>query len=246
MTENVHGLVAAYAVDAVDAQERADFEAHLPGCEDCALELAELREVTAQIAAAEAGPVPSGLRARVLDEVSRTAQLPPHPDSPENEAPASENPAPASSPWRRWRVTGLVAASAILIAGGVAVGGVLAERNAHLDMEQDVMMVASAPDAHAMDLGLGQAHLVMSEKLESVAAMGEDCPQPKDGMEYQLWLVMEDGSKMAGPTFMPDKDGSFMTVMDTPMDGLTGIVVTEEPRGGSEQPTSGMVAAVEL
>ena len=143
MTENLHGLVAAYAayaVDAVDVEERAAFEAHLPGCEDCTLELAELREVAAQIGAAETGPVPPGLRASVLAEVSRTAQVPPHATTP---GPAT--PTPASVP---------------------------------------------------------------------------------------------------GPG--PDKDGSFMTLMDTPMEDVAAIAVTEEPRGGSEQPTSDAVAAVDL
>ena len=65
------------------------------------------------------------------------------------------------------------------------------------------MMVASAPDAHAMDLALGQAHLVMSDKMGAVVAMGQDAPMPADGMEYQVWLMMDDGASMPGPMFMP-------------------------------------------
>ena len=106
MTENLHGLVAAYAayaVDAVDVEERAAFEAHLPGCEDCTLELAELREVAAQIGAAETGPVPPGLRASVLAEVSRTAQVPPHATTPgpATPTPASGHRDPSRTPWHQ-------------------------------------------------------------------------------------------------------------------------------------------------
>ncbi|MDN4483789.1 anti-sigma factor [Demequina lignilytica] len=249
MNDNVHGLLGAYAVDAVTDAERAAFDAHLPGCEDCAAELAGLRDVAAALADAEAFAPPAALRARVLEEVSRTAQLPPDDAeaAPADDLAAAREARHARS-GHRWPRFVLAAASVAVLAGvGAFAGVVLTERNAELAMEQDVMMVASAPDAHSMDLDLGTSHLVVSDRMASVVAMGEDCPKPHDGMEYQLWVVMEDGSKHAGPTFMPESDGSFMTMLDDQsMDGVTGFVVTEEPMGGSDEPTGDMVAVVEL
>ena len=108
------------------------------------------------------------------------------------------------------------------------------------------MMVTSAPDAHTMALPLGTGHLVMSSSMGGVAVMGQDAPMPADGMEYQLWVMLEDGSKVAGPAFVPASDGEFMTVMHAPMDGVVGFAVTEEPAGGSDAPTGDMVAEVSI
>ncbi|MFC6343639.1 zf-HC2 domain-containing protein, partial [Nocardioides hankookensis] len=41
---DIHALVGAYAVDAVDDLERAAFERHLAECADCRDEVASLRE----------------------------------------------------------------------------------------------------------------------------------------------------------------------------------------------------------
>ncbi len=273
MSDNVHALLGAYVVDAVTPAERAAFEAHLPGCEDCSVELASLLETTGILAEAEAVTPPASLRSRVMEEVARTAQLPPasgddaaHTDGAagaaggddaaraggtDAEAPHVDAPVPltaARATRRLWPRLAVAAASvAALAVGGVVGGGLIASRNAEIALEKDVMMVASAPDAHSMDLDLGTSHLVVSDRMASVVAMGEDCPKPHDGMEYQLWVVMADGSKHAGPTFMPDSDGSFMTLMDDmAMDGVVAFAVTQEPAGGSEQPTSDMVAVVDL
>jgi anti-sigma factor RsiW len=40
--ETLHGLTAAYALDALDPEERDAFEEHLAGCERCRVEVAEL------------------------------------------------------------------------------------------------------------------------------------------------------------------------------------------------------------
>ena len=69
------------------------------------------------------------------------------------------------------------------------------------------MMVASAPDTASMDLDLGAAHLVVSERMGEVAAMRYGAPMPTKGMEYQRWLVMDDGSAHPGPTIMPNANG---------------------------------------
>ncbi|SEJ50757.1 anti-sigma factor [Demequina mangrovi] len=258
MNENVHALIGAYAVDAVSPAERVEFEAHLGACDDCSVELVGMREAAAVLAEAEAVAPPASLKGRVMESIAQTPQLAPltsddaaSPDAdPASTVPAEGAPSAvplASSRKRLWPRLALAAASAAVLAVGGLVGSSLVERRQDdLALEKDVMMVTSAPDAHSMDLGLGTAHLVVSEKMESVVAMGDDCPHPKDGMSYQLWLVMDDGTKEAGPTFMPDEDGTFMAIMEMDMEGAAAIAVTEEPMGGSAEPTSAEVAVVEL
>jgi len=69
-----HTLAGAYAMDALDAKDRACFERHLTRCEACAREVSELRETTARLAAASAVPPPPALKERLLSAAARTSQ----------------------------------------------------------------------------------------------------------------------------------------------------------------------------
>ena len=66
-TESIHDLSAAYALDALDDDERRAFEDHLAGCERCRDEVAAY-SVAAESLAYGAGPAhpPSPLRDRIL------------------------------------------------------------------------------------------------------------------------------------------------------------------------------------
>ncbi len=65
--EDLHELTAAYALDALDADDRKAFESHLRGCERCRSELAELAGTVGALAYAAEGPAPpEELRGRIL------------------------------------------------------------------------------------------------------------------------------------------------------------------------------------
>ena len=49
MSADIHGLVGAYAVDAIDEQERSAFELHLAECPECQAEVASLQEAATQL-----------------------------------------------------------------------------------------------------------------------------------------------------------------------------------------------------
>jgi len=71
-------------------------------------------------------------------------------------------------------------------------------------------------------------------------------PMPKSGRTYQLWLVTPTAKINAG-TFMPKPNGEVMVraTYALPKDSLAAVAVTDEPMGGSPQPTTApmMVAA---
>ena len=72
-------LVEGYALGALDAPERAAFEAHLgTGCKDCAARVAEARAVVSQLAYLAPEAQPSAmLKGRLMQTVrkeARTAQ----------------------------------------------------------------------------------------------------------------------------------------------------------------------------
>ena len=72
-----HTLAGAYAMDALDGQDRARFERHLERCEECTREVAGLHEATARLAGAAAVRPPDALKELLLAETARTRQLPP-------------------------------------------------------------------------------------------------------------------------------------------------------------------------
>lgn len=67
MTQELHDLAAAYALDALDPEDRWTYERHLDTCDRCRSEVAALREGAEQLAYASEGPEPRPeLRERIL------------------------------------------------------------------------------------------------------------------------------------------------------------------------------------
>jgi hypothetical protein len=64
-------------------------------------------------------------------------------------------------------------------------------------------------------------------------------PMPKSGRTYQMWLVTP-SAKISAGTFMPSSDGEVMmqATYALPKDSLAAVAVTDEPMGGSAQPTT--------
>ena len=113
MSADVHSLVGAYAVDAIDEQERAAFERHLAECPECRAEVASLTEAGAQLALVSETAPPPALRDAVLAGIRTVRPLPPleqpatvghqlqgdapapgtpNPDVPDSDAPAARIP----------------------------------------------------------------------------------------------------------------------------------------------------------
>jgi anti-sigma-K factor RskA len=77
MSDDIHALSGAYAVDALDDVERAQFEQHLAGCSACQAEVASLvAAATALSSLSDTAPPPS-LRAKVLQGITTVRPLPP-------------------------------------------------------------------------------------------------------------------------------------------------------------------------
>jgi anti-sigma-K factor RskA len=93
MTDDLHLLTGAYALDALEPAEAAAFEAHLATCPTCPAEVRELQETAARLARAEAVVPRPGLFDSVMAEVAVTRQLPPLPGLPPQEA------AGVADPW---------------------------------------------------------------------------------------------------------------------------------------------------
>ncbi len=236
--DDAHSLLGSYAIGALHEQERVMFEAHLASCVSCMDEASGLEEAAAALADAHAATPPATLRASVMSTVARTAQVPP--TLRVTAAPTTQ------ARRRRWPAIVTAAASLVAMAGiGVAYG--LRDTGPDTSaLARDIVILSSAPDAHSMALGIGSSHVVMSEHMEAVAVMGHAAPMPADGMEYQLWFVMYDGTEAPGPTFMPDQNGDIMALATADCSRIASLYVTQEPGGGSTVSTGDVLATIDV
>ena len=148
---DLHKLTGAYAVDALDDIERARFEQHLAGCEDCRAEVAELRETASLLTDSVAATPPASLRDSVLAGISQVRPLPPEVIV---AAPTSISSTRAHRRRPVW-TTFLVAAALIVVAGvGVSAWSPWSTEVPRLTAAEQVLQ---APDAEEVFVDLGEA-----------------------------------------------------------------------------------------
>lgn len=230
MTDDLHHLGAAYVLDALDPDERRDFEAHYPSCGICSAEVQEFRETARRLAAGVAAEPPAALRARVLAEIGRTRQLSPNQPAPQDELAAR----------RGNRVALLAAAALIAVAAGVA--GLMLGGTSTSGVEQ----VLGADDVTYVTLEGDRGSLVVawSPERDQVALLGSGLPVPQTGRVYQLWFLQPDGVAPAG--VFEVASGSLHTSFGIDDEVPLGWGISIEPAGGSPQPTSEVIFAGEI
>jgi len=83
------------------------------------------------------------------------------------------------------------------------------------------------------------ARMFWDQQRDAWTFVAHHIPMPKAGRTYQMWLVTPTAKISAG-TFMPSPDGEVMmqATYALPKDSLAAVAVTDEPMGGSPQPTT--------
>ena len=83
------------------------------------------------------------------------------------------------------------------------------------------------------------ARMFWDQQRDAWTFVAHRVPMPKTGRTYQMWLVTPTAKISAG-TFMPSPDGEVMmqATYALPKDSLAAVAVTDEPMGGSPQPTT--------
>ncbi len=251
MTESLHALSGAYAVDALDDVERETFEKHLPGCLDCQQEVASLREAAALMADESALVPPPALRNAVLSGIRTIRPLPPVTGT--YQAPEHEEPAPAMAQVlpmrpRRRRVVALVAAAAAVVAVGAgAVYQPWQDQSPPVAQLSPVDQVLAASDAKhiSMDFKDGSSATVVRSASEGRAVLlTRGMKAPPSGKTFELWL--RDRSGVMKPAGLMTSGGDHKLLLKGKATGATGVGITVEPRGGSDSPSSAPIAMFEL
>ena len=266
MNDDIHSLVGAYAVDAVDDAERARFEEHLATCAECRDEVESLRGAAAHLAASTDTAPPASLKASLLRDIRSVRPLPPvvdeQDDLPRDDGPR-QDPAPAADPTpaptaevadlttrreqkasRRHPVARWVATAAA--AAAVVVGGVVWQPWDNGPSRPPVAASAQQQVLRASDARTytdRSTTVVRSASLKK-AVVKVTLPPPPAGKVYEVWLQHPDGH-MVRAGLIPDvsraRDG---VLLEGDAATAIGAGITVEPAGGSSSPTSVPVALV--
>jgi anti-sigma factor RsiW len=233
METGIHELTAAYALDALDPEEREEYEAHLRGCEACQEELAALSGVTEALAVGASGPAP---RPELRDRILSAAR-----DEPQTVV--------ALAPRHRRVLPAVAAVAAVAALVALVIGlwagqlsGDLDEARSALERQRQAAAVLADPDARIVALATGQGRLVVGADGRAALVLGGMGPAPA-GKTYEVWVVEGDAAVPAG-LFPGDDDADLVAVDGTVGEGDV-VAVTIEDHGGSDTPTLPLVVASE-
>jgi anti-sigma-K factor RskA len=251
-------LIEAYAIGSLDSADRALLEAHLAtGCAECAKALEEARWLVSQLAYLAPNAEPSDiLKGRLLQTVRAEAAgglVRQQPDR------------GTGIPWWLWAgVAALLLFSVYSAWNEQRLRSAVAnlqqqaetQRAERLKLEQQ-LHVAKLQAQEAMIWMDPKSKKIMlppkDPKMPQLEAMwhpelglcvrGWKVPSPGDNRVLQLWLIPKKagGKPMPSVTFWPDASGTFSAMVENPPDAMSdtqALAITEEPMGGSPQPTS--------
>jgi hypothetical protein len=259
-------LLAVFALDAVDRDERERIEDHLSGCPRCRAELDAHREVAAALGNS-VDPLPEGLWSRLA------SRLPERPDEEPPPMPALERPGPAdgeeqsgrflrprpsgpvrpslSSRGSRGRLVAVASFAAVAAVVAVVLGLNVAHDNNQIS-QLHTAIAGGAPSAVEAALATpGHTVVNVTDPARHRVAqfvlvpdgrgylVNSTLPRLPSAETYQLWGVV--GGKTISLGLMgraPDR--VTFTLAGTPKPAT--LAVTAEPAGGSVTPTSPMVA----
>jgi anti-sigma-K factor RskA len=215
--------LAAYALGALEPGEAAELERHLAGCEECRAELEWLRPaVNVLPESVQRVGAPAELRERLMAQVREEAEGP-----------------VAARRAHRWSIGGwsirpavglaalvllIAAVAAYSIGSGGSGGG-----------NATTVVAGHSPGVTAEVVRQGDSGTLHLANLQQL---------PPDEI-LQAWVQRGKRVVSAKALFVPNPDGTASATIDE-MEGVSTVMVTAEPRGGSTRPTSGPIVSVAI
>jgi anti-sigma-K factor RskA len=220
-TRDCGGDAAAYVLGALEADEAEAFGRHMESCVVCRDEVAAFQQVTNALPmAAPQYPVPRALRRRVVGAVRADA--------------AAQGKA-ARSPWR-WPALALPRPR--LLAGGLAALILALAVGLELGSSGSAGTRVIAASVGSADVRVSGSHAEL---------VVHHLPPPPPGHIYELWL--QRGHTSPAPThalFSVTRAGSSDVGVPGDVHGVSRLMVTAEPAGGSLMPTAMPVIVAQL
>jgi anti-sigma factor RsiW len=224
---DLHDLTAAYALDALDADEAREYETHLAQCERCREELSALSESATALAWAVDAPVPpAALRGRILS------------------AAAAERVNVVSLPLRRaWPVRAAATVAAVAVCTAVGLGiwatalshSVNRERTARA-ADALALEILADPASRRIALDSGSGVVAVDPRGEAVLVVNR-LPKAPVGKTYEAWVIPRNGSAKPAGVFGGGDDMTIVRLQRSVPRGST-IAATIERAGGVDAPTA--------
>lgn len=218
MADTLHDLTPAYALDALDARERGEYERHLATCEECRGELETMQHTAAALAYGVYSPEPPAeLRDRILEQARAERG----------------NVVPFRPRRRLTYALGSVAAAAACVA--LAVGLWASSLSDELEQERSVVAILADPEARTVSMQGGNGRVVVTDTGEAALVVSGLAAAP-EGKTYAIWVIEGDRPRPAG--LFDGSQQRNVVRLTRPVPPRAKVAVTVEPEGGAESPTS--------
>lgn len=221
---------AAYVLGALEPEEAEAFSRHLDTCVVCRDEVAAFQHTANALAMTPPQHrAPRGLKRRVMRAVR------------ESDADAQAQGSPAKRQRRfgsgRFVARPAVAGLAALAVVVVVIGAIIVGSNGSSGTRTITAAVTGSPGTAQLSVSGGHGQLVM-----------RNFPQPATGHIYELW-ELRSGAKAPQPTgtlFSVNSSGAGNVGVPGGLHGVSKVLVTQEPAGGSAAPTTTPVIVASL
>jgi anti-sigma-K factor RskA len=243
-----------YALNALEGEDRVKVEKHLASCNECRLELEQLRGDGALLALSTSGPKPPArARARLLETIATESKTP---------ISRANDSREMGHPRSRWAWFGWASAAAMVVLAALlwnensALKQMLAAKNeesAQARRELEDLRKVAAPilspqtqritlvSVKAVPQPQGKAFYLRSRN--SLVFVASNMPQLPPNKAYELWLVPPDGAPMPAGVFKPDARGSGTIVNPQLPAGVEAkaFAITVEDEAGVPHPTTPII-----
>jgi anti-sigma-K factor RskA len=221
MSQDPHDLLAPYALDALDEDERERFERHLEDCAECTEQLALLREPVANLAYAVEGPVPpKELRDRIIEG-----------------ARAEPRAAVIKLPRRNWALAAVGGVAAAAAALAIGLGLWANSLSNSLDRERSTKSALDqllGENATAKPLIGANGSLIVSRNGRAAILVCGLANAPRS-KTYEAWVISGDSPEPAG--LFNGGSGCSPVFLTQRVPKNATVAVTLERAGGATSPT---------
>ena len=233
----------AYALGALDAEERIAFETHLAECAICRAEVESYHAAAGLIGyGAPVMQPPPQLKAKVLAQARSVRPI------------HGRVRSRLAGPWLATAAALVVTFSALVLYGRERGRRTLAESDrddvttqlsatrAKVAQQDSLLAAVLSPDAQSATLvAQGRppsVRLYLNRRRNVVVIAAADLPPAAPGRTYQLWGIA-DGKPVSMGTFNTGQDGRATVSLPVASDARFQLsAITDEPAGGSPQPTT--------
>jgi anti-sigma-K factor RskA len=164
----IHELSAAYALDALDGDERREFEEHLPRCAECRQDVASFQEAASTLAyQVEVAPPPPALKDRILEQARHERS---------NVVPFR----------RRWALPAAATVAAVAACAAIGLGIWATSLHNELGRRPEAVPITGASGS-----------VIVTPGNEATLVVKDLAPAPA-GKTYEAWVIQDDKPVPAG------------------------------------------------